>query len=402
MAAQQAAGNMFKEYGGDFFQTGGNNVNYQNRVQDILMKGQAGPSFASNKMQMPASTQQRTPATQQAGQQYTPEQLAAFQTYMQQMQSQRGYAPNWQTQQHQGNAANLQAMSKDPAYLKYLQSLGIQDVAWNAKQKMGLFGPKFKSKGHVTFRTYYDPKTGKTVTAPNDQAEASGQPDSDQQMQQGNKGPGFIKNLIAKNKQRKADKKSKADQTPLTQQEKEMRPDLNPQKQKTPAELEAEQAQLDYEKSADALWDENVKGSDVYDKVLQQEADAFWNQNLQNAAQAKRNYGKTFPDPSGFKSYAPTNNAPMVNPRNNPAQFPTFQPAGLQKVPYTPGAAAPGFAYGGFPQYGYGGAPQYNYGGFPQYNYGGYSQYEEGAELEMDDEAIANYLAMGGTLEYLD
>ena len=61
-------------------------------------------------------------------------------------------------------------------------------------------------------------------------------------------------------------------------------------------------------------------------------------------------------------------------------------PAPQSFIPYYPGSEPIGFAYGGFPQYGY----------------GGYSEYEEGAEVDMSPEEIENYLAMGGTLEYLD
>jgi hypothetical protein len=233
----------------------------------------------------------------------TADELAYFRGMMRGS-NQGNYAPSWQAQQNQNNGYDAwKAMSRDPEALKkFLSNSGIQDMKWN--NKMGIFGPK--SKGHITFRTYYDPSTGKTVTAPADQAAASSQsgttqPGASQQMQKGPKGPGFIQNLIAKNKQRKADKISK--KYPLTQQEMEQRPDLNPQ------------------------------------------------------APAPRS-NKIFPDPSGFSSYRPT----------------------------------PKPAYG----------PGFEYGGAPQYNYGGYPQYEEGAELEMDDEAIANYLAMGGTLEYLD
>jgi len=362
MAAKQAAGNMFKEYGGDFFQNGGseNKMNYQNRVQDILMKGQARPTFGQssaqsykgNAAQAAANTQGSS--GQQTQQQYTPDQIAAFQSMMQNYFNQNAYAPSYQAYNPKGQFA----MSP------FLNNSALKDIAWKG----------YGRKGKATFRTVYDPSTGKTVQIPTDESKQARNYDSRKTGEEA-KGPGFIKNLIAKNKQRKADKQR---QIPLTQQEKEMRPDYNSQKQKTPAELAAEQAQLDYERSADKQWNENMQNSDVYDTQHQQEADAFWNQNLQNAAQAKRNYGKTFPDPSNFSSYAPANNRPMVNPINNPVNFPTWQSQNLQKAPYTPGSAGPGFAYGGFPEY------------------------EEGAELDMSPEEIANYLAMGGTLEYLD
>jgi hypothetical protein len=388
MAGQEAANNLFKQYGGDFFQTGGNNVNYQNRVQDILMKGQPHLNFTVNSKEAAKQNQERASrnawidsqmkdsykgnAAQAAvnTQQYTPEQLAAFQAYMQKMQGQQtqgAYAPNWQALMNTGSQGQ--------------NSNDLIGKLAHFKNRNNIFGNKL-----VMDFKYYDPRTGTTQTLPGSgssstsgtsstSGSSSRSGKSDQQNQKGPKGSGFLKNLIAKSKQRKAEKQK---QIPLTQQEKEMRPDYNPQKQKTLEEVAAEQAQLDYERSADKQWNENMQNSDVYDPQLQQEADAFWNQNLQNAAQAKRNYGKTLPDPSNFSSYAPTNNRPMVNPINNPAHFPTWQSQNLQKAPYTPGSAGPGFAYGGFPEY------------------------EEGGIYELDDDQIANILAMGGTIDYVD
>jgi hypothetical protein len=346
MAAQQAAGNMFKEYGGDFFENGGlkkfvngseNKMNYQQRVTDILRNKGANTISPDSPLVKPFKLDYKAAVSQQnAGSnpntnvgntndnvmgytRMTADELAYFRGMMRGS-NQGNYAPSWQAQS-KGN------MTNDPAYLKYLQNMGIQDVKWN--NKMGMFGPK--SKGHVTFRTYYDPKTGKTVTAPNDQAAASGQPDAGQKMQ---KGPGFIKNLISNARTKKHIKNE------LKSREKDKMMLAEAEKNKT------------YAKEADDWFNQRVAESEAYQKHA--------NPNL------------TLP------------------PRNK-----------------TTGMAQPGSF---FPQSGfeYGGAPQYNYGGYPQYEDGGYSQYEDGNmynpgdEAEMTEEEIANYLAMGGTLEYLD
>ena len=323
MAGQQAANNMFKEYGGDFFQTGGNNVNYQNRVQDILMKGQAGPSFASNKMQMPASTQQRTPATQQAGQQYTPEQLAAFQAYMQKMQGQQtqgAYAPSWQALMNTG----LQGQSAD----------GLVGRLSHLKNRTNMFGNKL-----VMDFKYYDPRTGTTKTLPGTESGTT-QSAGLAAGKQGNKGAGFIKNLIAKNKQRKADKNISKEQKlrMIADQEKMMMP------------------------TADTYQGELAKSQQMPltgEQRKKQFFDAKLAQDLNNP-----NYGNRIPTQSNLMPFNP----------------------GYQPAPQI------GFEYGGF--------PQYNYGGYSAYNQGG--MYNPGDEAEMTEEEIANYLAMGGTLEYLD
>jgi hypothetical protein len=236
----------------------------------------------------------------------TADELAYFRGMMRGS-NQGNYAPSWQAQQNQNNGYDVwKAISRDPEALKkFLSNSGIQDMKWN--NKMGMFGPK--SKGHITFRTYYDPSTGKTVQVPTNQDGMSRNYDSTKTGKEA-KGPGFIKNLIAKNKQRKADKISK--KYPLTQQEMEQRPDLNPQ------------------------------------------------------VPAPRS-NKLFPDPATSKT-----------------KYEEFVKHSYRPTPK--------------PVYG----PGFEYGGFPQYNYGGYPEYEEGAEVDMSPEEIANYLAMGGTLEYLD
>jgi len=218
---------------------------------------------------------------------------------MQGQQTQGAYAPSWQALMNTG----LQGQSAD----------GLVGRLSHLKNRTNMFGNKL-----VMDFKYYDPRTGTTKILPGTESGTS-QSSGSSAGKQGNKGAGFIKNLIAKNKQRKADKISK--KYPLTQQEIEQRPDL---------------------------------------ATTQQEKEM----------------------------------RPDFNPYNNPN-------VALPSRNKITGMAQPGsffpqgdFEYGGYSQYGYGGAPQYNYGGYPEY--------EEGAETEMTDAQIANYLAMGGTLEYLD
>ena len=271
----------------------------------------------------------------------TADELAYFRGMMRGS-NQGNYAPSWQAQQNQNNGYDAwKAMSKDPEALKkFLSNSGIQDMKWN--NKMGMFGPK--SKGHITFRTFWDASKGKYVkSAVDEQASTSDQsgttqPGAGQQMQKGPKGPGFIQNLIAKNKQRKADK--------------------------------------------------------IYNKVNEQ-------QKLREIEAQEREQRPTVDNSTGIQNQlAKDQQMPLTGDERKNEFFNNklYQEEGIN------GMTIPkiGFEYGGFPQYGYGGYSQYGYGGAPQYNYGGYPEYEEGAELDMSPEEIENYLAMGGTLEYLD
>ena len=321
MAAKQAAGNMFKEYGGDFFQNGGseNKMNYQNRVQDILMKGQARPTFGQNSAQSykgnaaQAAANTQGSSGQQTQQQYTPDQIAAFQSMMQNYFNQNAYAPSYQAYDPKGQFPMSQ----------FLNNSALKDIAWKG----------YGRKGKATFRTVYDPSTGKTVQVPTNQDGMSRNYDSTKTGKEA-KGPGFIKNLLAKNKQRKADKNISKEQKlrMIADQEKMMMP--------TPDTYQGELA-----KSQQMPLTGEQRKKQFFDAKLAQD--------LNNP-----NYGNRTPTQS---------NAIPFNP-------------GYQPAPQI------GFAYGGFPQYGY----------------GGYSEYEEGAEVDMSPEEIENYLAMGGTLEYLD
>ncbi len=313
MAAKQAAGNMFKEYGGDFFQNGGseNKMNYQNRVQDILMKGQARPTFGQssaqsykgNAAQAAANTQgvqNMTQLPQSSQGKYTPEQIAAFQQMMQSFYNQNAYAPSYQAYDPKGQFPMSQ----------FLNNSALKDIAWKG----------YGRKGKATFRTVYDPSTGKTVQIPTDQSKQARNYDSTKTGQEA-KGPGFIKNLIAKNKQRKAGKQATKDNTqpPTTNQQ------------------------------------------------------AFTS-GYPSVHIAPTNPNSIFPQKypaSPYDANMPQHFLPTSN--MNPAGFPVWNNVNLEPAK----GYGPGLAFGGTP-------------------------YEEGAELEMDEEAIANYLAMGGTLEYLD
>jgi len=305
MAAQQAAGNMFKEYGGDFFQNGGseNKMNYQNRVQDILMKGQARPNFTRSNIPAVANmqgVQNMTQLPQSSQGKYTPEQIAAFQQMMQSFYNQNAYAPSYQAYDPKGQFPMSQ----------FLNNSALKDIAWKG----------YGRKGKATFRTVYDPSTGKTVQIPTDQSKQARNYDSTKTGQEA-KGPGFIKNLIAKNKQRKAGKQATKDNTqpPTTNQQ------------------------------------------------------AFTS-GYPSVHIAPTNPNSIFPQKypaSPYDANMPQHFLPTSN--MNPAGFPVWNNVNLEPAK----GYGPGLAFGGTP-------------------------YEEGAELEMDEEAIANYLAMGGTLEYLD
>jgi hypothetical protein len=259
----------------------------------------------------------------------TADELAYFRGMMRGS-NQGNYAPSWQAQQQQALAN------------QYLGDLFKNTSLTGFKYRHG----PLVQKGKMSFRTYYDPKTGKTVTAPGNQTAASGQPGADKQMQKGPKGAGFIKNLIAKNKQRKAGKQATKDQA------------------------------LDQQFANSRIAQATPGTTDLVDYFGQ---DFENNNRLSPGMQAELSKGQRMPLTGAERKKQFFDNR-LDQDTDRPS------PAPQSFIPYYPGSEPIGFAYGGFPQYGY----------------GGYSEYEEGAEVDMSPEEIENYLAMGGTLEYLD